>query len=101
MALCIPSIGELYFMVHNSARVTANRACLDQILAQFRIYPFALAEAEEFGILRAELRRQGQPIPAIDIQIAAIARFHGLTLLTADAHFAAVTGLRTENWLTP
>lgn len=36
----------------------------------------------------------------MDAQIAAPARLHGLTLLTADHHFQFVAGLPIENWLT-
>jgi tRNA(fMet)-specific endonuclease VapC len=101
VGLCIPSIGELWFMVHNSAQVAANRVRLQSLLSGFRIFAFGPDEAEEFGRIRAELRRQGRPIPAIDVRIAAVARNHGVTLLTADAHFSAVAGLHTENWLVP
>jgi predicted nucleic acid-binding protein len=34
-----------------------------------------------------------------DLLIATVARQHGLTLLTADADFQGVPGLRFENWL--
>jgi len=33
------------------------------------------------------------------VQIAAIARLHDMTLLTGDAHFSTVDGLRVEDWL--
>jgi len=40
------------------------------------------------------------PIPTADAQIAAIARVHGLTVLTNDRHFDDVDSLNMENWLT-
>lgn len=99
--LCVPSVGELYFMAYNSARVAENEAKLTTMLSRFRLYEFDLAAAAEFGRIRTEQRRAGRPIPPIDAQIAAVARLHGLTVLSADAHFTAVAGLRVENWLTP
>jgi predicted nucleic acid-binding protein len=39
------------------------------------------------------------PIPGTDAQIAAVARPHGLTVLTADRHFHFVDGVTTANWL--
>jgi predicted nucleic acid-binding protein len=38
-------------------------------------------------------------IPGTDAQIAAVARLHGLTVLTADRHFHFVDGVTTANWL--
>ena len=56
-ALCRPVIGELWFMVFNSARVAANRQKLEALLAQFDVWEFDDAAAIEFGALRTELRR--------------------------------------------
>ena len=96
-----PGVGELWYMVFNSSRVDANRLKLEALLAQFDVWEFDAAAAAEFGRIRTELRRAGRPIPMFDILIAAIARSGGFVLVTADAHFASVTGLRTENWLAP
>ena len=53
--------------------------------------------AMEFGRIKAELSRRGTLIPDADIQIAAVARSHGLVLLTADSHFSHIDGLTTED----
>jgi tRNA(fMet)-specific endonuclease VapC len=37
-------------------------------------------------------------VPENDIWISAIARQHGLTLVTRDAHFEQVDGLQVELW---
>lgn len=99
--LARPSVGELWFMVYNSTRVDSNRTNLLALLKQFTILEFDAKAAEEFGRIRAELRKSGRSIPQVDVQIAAIARERGLVVLTADAHFSHVTGLVTENWLAP
>jgi tRNA(fMet)-specific endonuclease VapC len=98
-ALCRPVVGELWYMIFNSSRVDANRRKLEALLAQFDVWEFDAAAAVEFGRIRAELRRAGRLIPIFDILIAAIARSSGLVLVTADAHFLAVSGLATDNWL--
>lgn len=97
--IALPVIGELWFMVYNSARIAQNTKNLEMVLADFTTWDFDHASAREFGRIKAELRRSGRTIPDVDVQIAAIARHHALTLLTADAHFSAVTGLVAENWL--
>ena len=49
--------------------------------------------------LRTHLKAIGQPIGANDILIAAHALCIDATLVTADAKFLRVPGLRVENWL--
>src|SRR5262245_15234381 len=98
--LCRPSVAELWFMVFNSTRPEANRLKLEALIAQFTILEFDAPAAVEFGLLRADLRRKGRPIPTFDILIAAIARVHDRVLVTADSHFAHIDELRIENWLT-
>ncbi len=98
-SLCLPSIGELWHMIFKSSRFAANQRKLETLIDRFDIYPFDHPAAREFGRLLTDLRRVGHPIPAIDIQIAAIAIANELTLLTADAHFNHITGLRHENWI--
>ena len=62
--------------------------------------PFDREAAEVYGPLRAELERQGRPLAAPDLQIAAIALSRDLTLITGNVrHFGRVPGLRVENWL--
>ena len=46
------------------------------------------------GHCYAGLRRKGQLIPTNDVWIAASALEHGAALLTRDAHFRHVEGLR-------
>ena len=99
--LCRPSVGELWYMVFNSARKRANRGRLEALLAQFDIWEFDEKAAIEFGKLRAELRVAARPIPIFDVLIASIARVNELVLLTADRHFDSIRGLTVENWLAP
>jgi len=54
---------------------------------------------EEFGRLRALLRRQNQLIGDMDLAIAATALTHSLTLLTHNArHFQRIPGLQLDDW---
>jgi len=91
----LPAIGELWFTVFNSARIAQN---LQQVVADFVQWQYDVRAATEFGRMKADLRRRGRPIPDVDVQIAAVARVNGLTLLTADNHFGAIAGLAVENW---
>lgn len=96
----MPSIGELWYMVHNSNHVAENARNLRRILRQLNIWPFDMNEAEEFGRIRVELERRGRPIPGIDVQIAAIARVNEMTVLSADRHFSFIPNVSVEDWTT-
>ena len=94
------ALGELFYGAYNSARVEQNVERLREIiLPNMIVYDFDVVAAEEFGKIQAELRAEGRPIPTADAQIAAIARAHGLTLLTSDSHFSLVNNLSIEDWL--
>lgn len=92
-------LGELYFAAYSSERKEHNLRRIAQLVDQVNLWFFDGRAAEEFGRIRAELRRKGKPIPPMDVQIAAVARTLGLTVATADQHFGFVDGLSVENWL--
>ncbi|HMP72941.1 MAG TPA: hypothetical protein PKE55_06705, partial [Kiritimatiellia bacterium] len=52
-----------------------------------------------YGEIRAQLERDGCPIGAMDLMIAAHARAVNATLITNNVgEFKRVHGLRVENW---
>lgn len=62
--------------------------------------PVLIEAASQAAEIRAELSRIGTMIGPYDIQIAAIARARGLTVVTGNSHeFTRVPGLRTANWV--
>jgi tRNA(fMet)-specific endonuclease VapC len=97
--LPLPVIAELWFMVFASARLQKNQHRLLEIMPDFTRWPFDENAAVEFGRIKADLKKAGTPIPTADVQIAAIARANGLTLLTSDKHFNGIRTLNVENWL--
>ena len=98
--LCMPIVGELWYRVFDSTRPAENEKILRMFLNRFPILDFDAPAAVEFGQIKVALHKISRPIPEVDSQIAAIARAHDMTVLTADQHFSVVTGLRVENWLT-
>lgn len=97
--LCAPSVGELWFMVYNSARVDENVLLMEQFLSAFQHLLLDAQAAREFGRIKSDARRRGRQLAGVDAQIAAIARTKDLTLLTDDQDFQGVSGLRIENWI--
>ncbi|MBN1960032.1 MAG: type II toxin-antitoxin system VapC family toxin [Deltaproteobacteria bacterium] len=64
-----------------------------------RILPFDKEAAEHYGEIRADLEKQGNMIGDRDCMIAAIARCHGLILVTANTkEFQRVANLSIEDW---
>ena len=97
--VCMPSVGELWYRVWDSARPSENEATLRAFLERIPLLDFDAAAAVAFGQIKVPLHKIGRPISEVDAQIAAIARARDMTVLTAEQHFSVVTGLRVENWL--
>ncbi len=76
-------------------------AALDRILTGVEVLPLDIEVAPRYAQLRATLEENGTPIGPNDTLIAAHALTLGATLVSADAEFARVPGLRVENWLQP
>ena len=64
----------------------------------FASLPFDDAAAQHYAEIRHHLEVQGRAIGPNDLKIAAIARAHGLTLVSTDQEFSRVPGLDVEDW---
>jgi tRNA(fMet)-specific endonuclease VapC len=91
--LCVPVLGELRYGALASTRVDENLARLDQFSRAVKVLPCTTDTALFYSDVKLGLRKKGRPIPENDVWIAAIARQHGLTLLTRDIHFNEVENL--------
>lgn len=101
LVICSVVVGELRYGIERSD--LAHRANTElrvaQLRRQFVSLPFDDAATEEYGRIRAYLANFGNPIGGNDMQIAAIARTVGLTLVTHDTvEFCRVPGLLIEDW---
>jgi tRNA(fMet)-specific endonuclease VapC len=92
-------LAELFFAAYASSRREHNLSRINYLLERVILLDFDSRAAEEYGRVRTELKTKGRPIPGTDAQIAAVARLHGLTVLTADRHFHFVDGVTTASWL--
>jgi tRNA(fMet)-specific endonuclease VapC len=100
LRVCAPVEAELWFGVAKSARQEQNRARLLTLLEWLPSLPFAGQATQHFGYIRSHLASQGKPIGPYDLQIAAIALAHSLTVVTHNTReFARVPGLKLEDWL--
>ncbi len=72
---------------------------MESYLANHPNLDFDSGAARAFGELRADLERKGTTIGAYDLQIAAIALTHDLTLVTHNTReFGRVPNLTLEDW---
>ena len=102
LRVCTVTAAELYFGCWKSAKPGAHRATVDAVLAPFEWLLFDRIAADEFAKIRHHLETQGTPIGPYDMQIAAIARGNGLTLVSHNtSEFNRVPGLLLEDWELP
>lgn len=94
--VCVTVLGELLGGFAAGQRESANRSELTQFIntPRVKVVPGTAATADLYALVYAALRRKGQPIPANDLWIAASSLEHGAALLTFDAHFKNIDGLR-------
>ena len=70
-------------------------------MASITVEPLGQEVVAHYATVRAYLEAKGQPIGLNDMLIAAHALALGATLVTANAEFSHVPGLKVENWLQP
>ena len=95
--LCTTVLGELLAGFAAGQRQSANRSELTKFLnvPRVKVVASTAATADLYALVYAALRLKGKPIPTNDLWIAASSLEHGAALLTIDAHFQSIDGLRT------
>ncbi len=99
LALCSVVKAELFYGARHSQHVERNITRLVSFFAPFESLSFDDHAAEIYGLIRAQLRREGRPIGGNDLLIAAIALGANATLVSRNQdEFRRVPGLRIEAW---
>ncbi|MCF6318909.1 MAG: type II toxin-antitoxin system VapC family toxin [Proteobacteria bacterium] len=101
--LCGVVKAELLYGARNSMKVEDNLQLLNRFFAPLNSLPFDDTSAEEYGKIRADLSRQGQPIGRLigpnDLLIASIAKAFDVILVTNNTReFSRISGLRLVDW---
>lgn len=89
-------LGELFYGFTHGKFRSENLAGMKEFLAlpSVDVISIDYETAEEYGMIAADLRSRGTPLPTNDVWIAALAiRFH-LQLVTRDSHFEKIPGLK-------
>lgn len=95
------TVGELF---KGAFRSTAKERHLknieNRVLPAVTTPPYDLSAARVFGKIRADLEQQGNILPDADLQIAAIALYHDLELVTGNIrHFERIPDLQLNRIL--
>ena len=100
-SVCISAItaGELAFGLANRPQAVALQAAVQEFLRRVEVMPWDDAVAQSYGTLRAELNKNGTPLAALDLQIAAHALHLKAILVSNDKAFAQVGLLLVEDWV--
>jgi tRNA(fMet)-specific endonuclease VapC len=98
--VCLSAVteGEMLFGVARRPEARRLHAAVSELLAAIDVLPWTSTTARRYATLRAGLERQGRPLSALDLMIAAHAAEHDMTLVTNDGAFGAVLELRVEDW---
>jgi predicted nucleic acid-binding protein len=91
-------IGEYRYGLRRSrARKTLERA-LEVLIDNSVVLSVDADTTIAYATVREQLRRGGTPLPENDVWIAALALQHDVTIVSRDAHFAHVEGVRSVRW---
>jgi predicted nucleic acid-binding protein len=99
-AVVVPVIvlGEYRYGLMSSYKRPVFEEALNRFLLGVTVLAITDATTQYYAESRHALRRLGTPIPSNDLWIAALALQHGLAILSRDAHFDAVAGVRRVGW---
>jgi tRNA(fMet)-specific endonuclease VapC len=88
----IPSIvlGELFYGAQKSANIESNTLKIIELSYHSTILPCDSETAKHYGNIKNQLKKKGRPLPENDIWIGAIAKQHGLSLVSGDLHFKEI-----------
>ena len=99
-ALCISAITAAEMLFGLAQRPEAKRLHLAvrELLRRVDVLPWNATIAERYGVVRADMERQGRTLAPLDLLIAAHALGANAVLVSNDRAFGHVAELRLEDW---
>lgn len=99
IAISTITVAELYFGAYNSAKIEENLARAEDFARQISIAPLDDLVLKAFGRIKADLRKQGQPLADFDLLIAGTVLANEFVLVTNNMqHYERIANLKLENW---
>ncbi len=94
LAIAAPSVMEIWSGAELSNVPESERVKINELLLSLIVLVLDEKAAKKAGEIEAGLLKAGQPIDTEDVMIAAIALVNGEKVVTRDAHYSRIPGLR-------
>ena len=91
-------LGEYRFGLLGARDHERRLAWLGELARHWTVLEVSVDTAATYAEIRQALKERATPIPSNDVWIAALARQHNLSILSADPHFDSVPGIRRIAW---
>lgn len=102
ICICNITVAELYFGAYNSQKVPENLTRAEKFIQDIEVIDLDNNAVKEFGELKAELRKIGQPVADFDLLIASVAITRNHILVTNNTrHYSRISQLKLENSIAP
>ena len=98
VAVCSVVWAELLYGARKYQRRQDRITRVEQTLPPYDWLPFDDEAARHHSVIRDDLEKRGKVIGPNDLMIAAIARNHGLILVSNNGEFRRVDGLAVKDW---
>jgi tRNA(fMet)-specific endonuclease VapC len=98
VGLSVITEAELLFGLARRPDAAKLNTVVEEFLLRVEVLLWDSEAARQYAKIRATLEGVGEPMGNLDLMIAAQAVASGLVLVTSDAVFRRVKGLRTEDW---
>jgi tRNA(fMet)-specific endonuclease VapC len=89
---------ELLFGLARRPDATKLKIVVEEFLLRLEILPWDSEAGQQYARIRAALEDGGKPMGNLDLMIASQALASGLRLVSNDAVFRRVKGLKIEDW---
>ena len=89
---------ELLFGLARRPEATSLKTVVEEFLIRVEVLPWDSEAAQQYSRIRATLEGAGEPMGNLDLMIAAQALASAFVLVSSDAVFRRVKGLKIEDW---
>lgn len=99
-SICISAIteAEILFGLAQRPDMLALHTAVDELLVRIEVLDWGRKQAEVYGLMRANLKKQNITVAPMDLLIAAHAKSMDAVLVTGDKAFSRIEGLTVEDW---
>lgn len=98
MVISILTYAEMQYGFAKNPEATKIRKLFDAFLPTVKILPFNEEICSHYGQFKVNVEKQGKSLAPFDMLIAAHADAVGAILVSNDAAFAKISGLKVEDW---